>query len=57
MVKFNLFMTPEQIERLRYQARRRGVSVSAIVREAVDAEISRSRRTKPLIRLRQDRRL
>jgi hypothetical protein len=33
--------TEEQQAELRYQARKRGISISALVREAVDHELSR----------------
>lgn len=41
MVRMQIQFTEEQTAELRYQARRRGVSIAALVREAVDRELSR----------------
>lgn len=41
MVRMQIQFTDEQQAELRYQARLRGVSISALVREAVDRELSR----------------
>jgi post-segregation antitoxin (ccd killing protein) len=39
MVRMQIQFTDEQQAELRYQARKRGVSISAVVREAVDREL------------------
>jgi post-segregation antitoxin (ccd killing protein) len=41
MVRMQIQFTEEQQKELRYQARKRGISISALVREAVDHELSR----------------
>jgi post-segregation antitoxin (ccd killing protein) len=41
MVRMQIQFTEEQQAELRYQARKRGISISALVREAVDRELSR----------------
>lgn len=41
MVRMQIQFTDEQQAELRYQARKRGMSISALVREAVDHELSR----------------
>jgi post-segregation antitoxin (ccd killing protein) len=41
MVRMQIQFTEEQQAELRYQARQRGISISALVREAVDRELSR----------------
>jgi hypothetical protein len=41
MVRMQVQFTPEQAAGLRQRARRRGISISALVREAVDRELSR----------------
>ena len=41
MVRMQIQFTEEQQAELRYQARTRGVSISALVRNAVDRELSR----------------
>lgn len=41
MVRMQIQFTAEQQAELRYQARKRGISISALVREAVDRELSR----------------
>lgn len=41
MVRMQVQFTEEQQAELRYQARKRGISISALVREAVDRELSR----------------
>jgi hypothetical protein len=40
MVRMQIQFTEEQTAELRYQARRRGVSIAAFVRKAVDRELS-----------------
>lgn len=40
MVRMQIQFTEEQQAELRYQARKRGISISALVREAVDRELS-----------------
>lgn len=39
MVRMQIQFTEEQQAELRHQARRRGISISALVREAVDREL------------------
>ena len=41
MVRMQIQFTPEQAAELRRRARRRGASISAVVREAVDRELRR----------------
>lgn len=41
MVRMQIQFTEEQQAELRCQARKRGISISALVREAVDHELSR----------------
>ena len=41
MVRMQIQFTEEQRRELRYQARKRGISISALVREAVDRELRR----------------
>jgi hypothetical protein len=41
MVRFNVAFTPEQLRGLRDLARRRGISMSSVVREAIEAELGR----------------
>lgn len=41
MVRMQIQFTQEQQAELRHQARKRGISISALVREAVDRELSR----------------
>jgi predicted transcriptional regulator len=41
MVRMQIQLTEEQQKELRYQARKRGISISALVREAVDHELAR----------------
>ena len=41
MVRMQIQFTEEQQAELRYQAHKRGISISALVREAVDQELSR----------------
>jgi len=41
MVRMQIQFTEEQTSELRYQARSRGISIAALVREAVDHELSR----------------
>ncbi len=40
MVRMQIQFTEEQTRELRWQARKRGISISALVREAVDRELS-----------------
>ncbi|MFO7571690.1 MAG: CopG family transcriptional regulator [Gaiellaceae bacterium] len=40
MVRMQIQFTPEQSAELRRQARQRGISISALVREAVDRELA-----------------
>lgn len=40
MVRMQIQFTDEQQAELRYQARKRGISISAVVREAVDRDLS-----------------
>lgn len=39
MIRTQIQLTSEQMERLRGEAARRGVSIAAVIREAVDREI------------------
>ncbi len=41
MVRMQIQFTEEQTAELRYRARKRGISIAAIVREAVNRELSR----------------
>jgi hypothetical protein len=41
MIRTQISLTDEQMRDLRQLARRRGVSIAAVVRDAVDAEINR----------------
>ncbi|MGH3136566.1 MAG: hypothetical protein ACRDPV_08750 [Gaiellaceae bacterium] len=41
MVRMQIQFTAEQTAELRYQSGKRGISISAFVREAVDRELSR----------------
>jgi post-segregation antitoxin (ccd killing protein) len=41
MVRMQIQFTEEQQAELRYQARKQGISISALVREAVDREFGR----------------
>jgi hypothetical protein len=41
MVRMQIQFKPEQQAELRHRARKRGISISAFVREAVDRELSR----------------
>lgn len=41
MVRMQIQFTEEQTAELRYRARKRGISIAALVREAVDLELSR----------------
>jgi len=40
MVRMQIQFTEEQTAELRYQSRKRGLSIAALVREAVDRELS-----------------